>query len=805
MPTNGDLNIIGKPLPKVDAWAKVTGETKYADDLNLPRMLHGKILRSVYPHAIIRHIDTRQAAALPGVFGVITGQDLPVKFGIMPSSQDEEALAVEKVRHVGDPVAAVAAVDEETAERALDLIEVDYEPLKPIMSIEEAIANPEPQIHTYADRGNIHKIVSLEFGDLEAGFAAADLIREDLFYYEGNTHLPIEQHSAIAQFGADGKLTVWSSTQTPHYVHRALAKTLHMSPAHIRVIATPVGGGFGGKTDPFSHEIVAAKLAMVTGRPVKITLTREEVFYLHRGRHPVLMWIKTGVKRDGQITAMHFRSMLDGGGYGSYGIATTYYTGALQTVTYKVPAYKFEGLRVFTNKPACGPKRGHGTPQPRALLEVHLDKIAEELGLDPAEMRRRYVVENNSKTVNHLTITTCGLRECIDAVVAASGWREKKAENRKQKAERAELTSRQKGIGLACSAYLTGAGLPIYWNDMPHSGTMVKVDRGGGVAVYCGSTDIGQGSDSVLAYIIAEELGIEPQDVRVVSADTDLTPVDLGSYSSRVTLMTGNATIEATRKLRQMILEAAAEKLQVPAESLAMAHRRVWCLDDEYRTLSFAEAAQLAEAKFGTLSSVGSYKPPKRAGRYKGSGVGPTPCYSYSACVAEVECDPETGEVKVDKLWLAHDVGRAINPLLVEGQTEGSAYMGLGEVLMEGQVFRKNMHKGPSLLDYKSPTTLETPEIKTILVETIDPEGPYGAKEAGQGPLLPVIPAVLNAIHDAVGIRIDQVPVTPEMVLKALELKAKGQEPRVGPKRMPEVEWPQPIRVEPPEPLNVER
>jgi len=802
MHPDGELNIIGKPLPKVDSWAKVTGETRYADDLNLPRLLHGKILRSVYPHAIIRHIDTRRAAAMPGVFGVITGQDLPIKFGIMPSSQDEEALAVEKVRHVGDPVAAVAAIDEETAERALELIAVDYEPLKPIMSLEEALSNPEPQIHTYADRGNIHKIVSLEFGNLEAGFAAADLIREDLFYYEGNTHLPMEQHAAVAHFGADGKLTLWSSTQTPHYVHRALAKTLQMSPAHIRVIATPVGGGFGGKTDPFAHEIVAAKLALLTGRPVKITLTREEVFYLHRGRHPVLMWIKTGVKRDGQITAMHFRSMLDGGGYGSYGIASTYYTGALQTVTYKVPAYKFEGLRVFTNKPACGPKRGHATPQPRALLEVHLDKIAEDLGLDPAEMRRRHGVENNTKTVNHLTITTCGLRECIDAVVEASGWREKRAK-RIPVGTAVELPpllpTRRKGIGIACSAYLTGAGLPIYWNEMPHSGTTVKIDRGGGVAVFCGSTDIGQGSDSVLAYIVAEELGIEPQDVRVVSADTDLTPVDLGSYSSRVTLMTGNATIEATRKLRQMLLAVAAEKLQVPVESLAMAHRRIWCLDDEYRTMSFAEAAQLAEAKFGTLASVGSYKPPKRAGKFKGAGVGPTPCYSYSACVAEVECDPETGEVKVEKLWLAHDVGRAINPLLVQGQTEGSAYMGLGEVLMEAQVFRKNMHKGPSLLDYKSPTTLETPEIKTILVETIDPEGPYGAKEAGQGPLLPVIPAVLNAIHDALGIRIDEVPVTPEMVLKALELKAKGQEPRVGPKRMPEVQWPEPIRVVPPE------
>lgn len=781
------FNVIGKPLPKVDAIAKCTGETKYADDLNLPRMLYGKILRSPHPHARIKGIDTSRARARPGVFAVITGKDLPIKFGILPVSQDEEALAVDKVRYVGDPVAAVAAIDEETAEEALQHIDVEYEVLPAVMSLEDALANGDHRIHDYNKVGNIHRAVSLEFGDVEAGWAEADYVREDVFFYEGNTHLPMEQHSAVGHFGSDGKLTLWSSTQTPHYVHRALAKVLELPPSHIRVIATPVGGGFGGKSDPFSHEIVAAKLSMLTGRPVKITLTREEVFYTHRGRHPVLMWVKTGVKNDGAITAMHFRTFLDGGAYGSYGVASLYYTGALQTVTYKVPRYKFEGLRVFTNKPPCGPKRGHGIPQPRYALEIHLDKIAEDLGLDPVEIRRRHVVEENSLTVNYLRITSCGLRECIDKVIEASGFREK-----------FRRLPYGKGVGFACSSYISGAGLPIYWNNMPQSGVQIKIDRGGGVAVFCGSTDIGQGSDSILAYIVAEVLGIQPEDIRVVTADTDLTPVDLGSYSSRVTVMTGNAAIEAAEKLRELLFAVAADKLDTPAEMLTASDRRIYDAKDPEHGISFVEAAQLAEAKFGTLGAVGSYKPPESAAKYKGGGVGPSPSYSYSACVAQVDCDPETGMLTVEKIWIAHDIGQSINPLLVEGQVEGSVYMGLGEALMEEQVFRKGLHKFPSMLEYKSPTTLEMCDVETILVETNDPNGPFGAKEAGQGPLLPVPPAMANAVYDALGVRIDEVPITPDKVLKALEAKNQTGIGRVGPKGIPGVAFPEPIKVDAP-------
>jgi 4-hydroxybenzoyl-CoA reductase alpha subunit len=776
------LNVIGQPWLKVDAAAKLTGQTVFADDLVLPRMIFARQLRSPHPHARIRSIDVSKAAAHRGVLATLVGSELPIPFGILPVSQDEHALCLDKVRFVGDPVAAVAALDEETAEAACRLIEVDYEVLPPLMSVDEALATPELRIQDYGPRGNIHKEVSFDFGDVASGFAEADHTREDCFYFEGNTHLPMEQHACVAAATADGKLTLWSSTQTPHYVHRAAARVLEVPPSHLRVIACPNGGGFGGKSDPFGHEIVACKLAMKTGRPVKLTLTREEVFYCHRGRHPVTIWVRTGLKRDGRITAMHFKTVLDGGAYGSYGVASLYYTGALQTVTYRIPRYRFDGVRVFTNKPPCGPKRGHGTPQPRFALECHIDKFCEELGLDPGQWRIDNCLEPYTVTANHMYVRTIGLKACLERVIERSGYRSRRGR-----------LGRGRGIAVAASSYLTGAGLPIYWNAMPHSGVQIKVDRGGGVTVFCGSTDIGQGSDSILAYIVAEELGIRPEDVRVVTADTDLTPVDLGSYSSRVTLMTGNAAIQGARRLRRLIFGAAARKLEIPVARVRGAERRLCDAADPSRSLSFAEAVVLAEAEHGTLGAVGSYTPPRSVAKWKGSGVGPTPTYSYSAAVVELTADTETGIVRIDRVWIAHDIGRSLNPMLVLGQIEGSVYMGLGEALMEEQVFRKGLHRIPSMLDYKSPTTLEMPKVDSILVETLDPEGPYGAKECGQGPLLPVIPAVAGALHDALGIRIDEVPITPEKVMAALDGRYRAP-------RMPRFEYPETTAVAPLDP-----
>jgi CO/xanthine dehydrogenase Mo-binding subunit len=596
----------------------------------------------------------------------------------------------------------------------------------------------------------------------------------------------MEQHAVVAVPEDEDRITVYSSTQTPHYVHRALTRVLELPASRIRVIACSNGGGFGGKSDPFNHEMVAAKMALKLGRPVKITLDREEVFYCHRGRHPVLMHLRTGFTKNGRITGQHLKTALDGGAYGSYGVASTYYTGALQTTTYQLPRYRFDGARFFTNKPPCGPKRGHGTPQPRFALEVQLDKAAARLGLDPADLRLDNLVEPDSITANWLQLGTVGLRRCIEAVVEGSGWR-----------ERYGNLPEGRGLGLACGAYMCGAGLPIYWNHMPQSGVQLQLDRSGRVAVFCGETEIGQGSDSVVAALVAEVLGIDLKDIRLCVADTDLTPVDLGSYSSRVTLMAGNAAVQAAERARDLIAEATAKRLEVPAERLVFAEGRVFDTQANEVGMSFREAVIAAEAKFGTLGTVGSYTPPRSPGKYRGAGVGPSPTYSYTAAVLEVEVDRQTGMYRPLHVWIAHDIGRALNPVLVLGQVEGSVYMGLGEAMMEDQTFRRLpsrlsgalVHKMPSLLEYKSPTFFEMPPVTTYLIEEPDPKGPLGAKEVGQGPLLPMAPALANAVFDAVGVRIDQVPIEPHMILAALKTKSKGETARFGPQSFPEIDF----------------
>ncbi|HZY02668.1 MAG TPA: molybdopterin cofactor-binding domain-containing protein [Anaeromyxobacteraceae bacterium] len=782
---------VGKPLRRADGRAKVTGETRFADDLSLPGMLFMKLKRSSVPHARILEVDAAAALAVPGVRAVLTGRDFPVRYGILPVSQDEHALCVDKVRFVGDPVAAVVAADELVAEEAARLVAVRYQPLATIASPEEALATPEPRIHEYGDGGNVHKAVALDFGDVPAALASADQVFEDLFFYQGSTHLALEQHATLAYLDADGRLTIATSTQVPHYLHRAAAKVLGVPPARLRVIAQPQGGGFGGKTDLFNHEIVAAKAALVTGRPVKVSLTREEVFACHRGRHPVLMRLRTGVGRDGRILGHSVETLLDGGAYGGYGVASTFYTGALETVTYRMDRYRFRGCRTFTNKPPCGPKRGHGTPQPRFGLEVHLDKICQKLGRDPAEWRIQNALAAGSLTANWMKVRTIGLVGCLEAVVAASRWKERRGK-----------LGPGRGLGLASSAYLCGAGLPIYFNDMPHSGVQLLLDRGGGVTVFCGAAEVGQGSDTVLAVLVAEVLGLDPDDVKLVTGDTALGPVDLGSYSSRVTLMMGNAAVEAAGRARDRLAAAAAQALEVPLERVGFGGGRVFDVGDPDRAITFAEAVQRAEAEGGTVGTVGSYRPPPPPSRYKGGGVGPSPAYSYTAAVVEVEVDAATGVVRVVKVWIAHDIGRALNPVLVRGQVEGSVYMGLGEALMEEQEFvrlpprlsRALVHQAPSMLEYKSPATVDMPEVETILVDGPEPNGPFGAKEVGQGPLLPIPPAVANAVHDAVGVRVDEVPITPEKVLAALKAGSR----RHGPEAFPSIAWPEPLMVPPP-------
>ncbi len=764
-PNGGRFHVIGTRQRKVEGLAKVTGRAIYADDLVLPRMLHGKLLRSIHAHARIVSIDAGAALAMPGVHAVITGRDLPEYYGIIPWTQDEQALCETKARYVGDAIAAVAADSEWLAEEALRRIRVEYEVLPAVMGIDEALAHPERQVNEKATEGNVSKHVHLEFGDVDGILAASDEVVEAEYWYEGSTHAPIEPHCCVAEFDATGFLTVWSSTQVAHYLHRDLAKVLGLPTQRIRVIQPVVGGAFGGKSEPFSLEFCAAKLAMLTGRPVKFLYTREEVFYAHRGRHPMRMRYRTGVRRDGMLTATDARIAIDGGAYSSFGLVTTYYSGQLLTAPYALPAYRFDSTRVFTNKPCCGPKRGHGSVQPRFAFECQLDKLAERIGMDPIELRRRNHIGEHARTVNGMRVTSNGFLECLDQVERASGWK-----------ERWRRLPHGRGLGVAGSMYISGTNYCIYPNEMPQSGVQLKLDRSGRATVFCGISDIGQGADSVLAAIVCEELGLDLRDVRVVAADTDLTPVDLGSYSSRETFMCGNACLDAARKLRELVAGTLAERWGVPPGEVVLANgMAVAAGDPERHSMTVKEAFQAAESRHGTLGSVGWYQSPKLGGDYRGGTIGASPAYSFTAHVAEVDCDPETGVVKVVKLWVAHDCGRALSPVAVEGQMEGSAWMGFGEALFETHTFKPaveghgpGLHHGPSLLDYRMPTSLDSPEIESLIVESVDPEGPYGAKEAGEGPLHPSVPAIANAIHDALGIRCDRLPFDPPAVLELL-------------------------------------
>jgi 4-hydroxybenzoyl-CoA reductase alpha subunit len=756
--------VLGRRLRKVEGVPKATGRAIYTDDIQLPGMLHAKILRSPHAHAKILSVDFAKAAALPGVRATLAGAELPIRYGIIPWTQDEQALAADKARYVGDGVAAVAAIDEDTANAALKLIEVGYEVLPALLDPIEAAGRGDVVIHDYdpkkAKDGNISKHVELSFGDVAGELDRSDVVVAGDYWFEGTTHTPIEPHCAVALWeeAPRSRLTIWSSTQVPHYLHRELARVLGLEQAQIRVIQPALGGAFGGKSEPFDLEIVVSKLAMKTGRPVKLLYTREEVFYSHRGRHPMQMRFETGASIDGKIRGVRSKIWIDGGAYSSFGLVTAYYAGQLLTGPYGFPTYAFDATRVYTNKPCCGPKRGHGSVQPRFAFEVQLDQIAERLDLDPIEIRRRNFIGSDVTTVNGQRITSNGFLECLDLVEKASAWKERRGK-----------LGRGRGLGVAGSMYISGTAYPIYPNEMPQSAVMVRIDRSGVIAVHCGASDIGQGSDSMLQYIAAEELGAPLSAVRVFSSDTDLTPVDLGAYSSRGTFMVGNAAIEACRRLKALIKDAVAAEWSTDPKLVEVAGGEVMFVQDTGRRMPIQKAYQLAEAKHGSLAATGSYRTEKLGGAYRGGTIGASPAYSFTAHVAEVSVDEETGFIHVEKIWIAHDCGKALAPVLVEGQIEGSAYMGAAEAIMEAHVFHASgLHTCPSLLDYKIPTSMDVPEMEALIVESLDPKGPYGAKEAGEGPLHPAIPAISNAVFDAIGVRLTRTPFRPTDVLRLL-------------------------------------
>jgi 4-hydroxybenzoyl-CoA reductase alpha subunit len=755
--------LIGKAGRRGDLVRRVRGESRFTDDIKLPRMLHAKIVRSPHAHARILHIDAMRARALPGVVAVVTGDAMPARFGILPWTPDEHALAIDEVRFVGDGVAAVAAVDERTAIDACALVRVDYDIMPAATTLDAAIAEPGIGLGSN-HQDNVSKAVDLAFGDVPAGLSKAAVVVTGDYFFEGSAHAPIETHCTIAQFDGTGLLTVWSTTQVPHYLHRELSRVLSLSPARIRVVQPPIGGAFGGKSEPFGHEMVAAKLAMMTGRPVKLLLSREEEFYVHRGRHPMRMRVEAGASADGKLLALDARTDIDGGAYSSFGLVTTYYSGQLLAVPTVPQSYRFSSVRYFTNKPPCGPKRGHGSVQPRFAFEVTLDKLAEKLGMDPIELRRRNSAEPHSTTINGMRVTSNGNLECLARVEEASRW-----------AERRGKLGFGRGLGVASSAYISGTNYPIYPNEMPQSAVQLKVDRSGVVTVFNGASEIGQGTDTLLATIVADELGLDLGCIRVVSADTDLCPVDLGAYSSRGTFMNGNACLSAARQIKERLVAAVADKLEVSPRDVFVSRGFLCARGQEERAVPVDEAIRLAEARSGTLGAVGWYKtPPDLGGKYRGGTIGASPAYSFTAHVAEVEVDTQTGVVRVVKVWCAHDCGRAICPTQVVGQIEGSVYMGVAETLFEEHtVDARGLHRGPNLLDYLIPTSLDVPDVEAMLVESIDPEGPYGAKEAGEGPLHSSIPAVVNAVYDAVGIRIDTLPLSPGRVLAALRVRAE--------------------------------
>ena len=775
-------SVLGTRAPRLDAPDKATGRALYTDDLRLPGTLHGALLHSPHAHARIKRIDAGRARALPGVKAVLTAADVPgIRFGVSPARYDETVFARDKVLYLGDELAAVAAVDREIALEALERIDVEYEPLPIILDARHALSGTAPQIHELYP-GNLSATVEQEFGDLASARSQAYRTRTGRLESEMQDAAFLEPQAALAAFDSQGYLTLTSSTQSVHYVQRTVAMVLGL-PAHkVRVIKPYVGGGFGPKAACSTLELATCLLARATGKPVKITFSREEVFLHSRARHKFVHDMTLGADRDGRLLFLDHEAMLDGGAYASFGIATVYYAGSLLGGPYRLPAMRYKGIRAVTNKPACGAQRGHGGVIARALFERLLDELAEELGRDPLEIRLLNMMETGDVTCNDLNMSSLGMRQCLEAVRDGSGWASKRGK-----------LPRGKGIGMACGFFVSGAGYPIYRSDTFHSTATIKVQEdGGGVLLHTASAEIGQGSDTAMAMIAAETLGIPLDCVRVKSGDTDL-GVDLGAYSSRQTLMTGHAVREAAAGARDQILGAIAALLGVAPADLVIREGRIaaaregisldisairdrytkehrgWTDNPSSGPLTFREASRLAFLERGTIVGIGNYRPPPLGGKFKGAAVGTSPAYGCSAQVVELTVDLETGQVAIESVTDAHDCGKAINLTSVEGQMQGSVAMGLGEALLEQVKFdRMGKIQNPNLSDYKIPTAVDVPPIRTIVIESDEPNGPYGAKEVGEGAIMPTIPAILNALHDATGIRFGKLPVTAERVAAAL-------------------------------------
>ncbi|MGY9001756.1 MAG: 4-hydroxybenzoyl-CoA reductase subunit alpha [Rhodospirillales bacterium] len=759
---------IGVRKPLVDGPEKVTGKALYSADFIPSDCLVGRIFRSPVSHAEIIEVDISEAQALPGVKAVITGDETDEPYGVLPIARFEYPLARDKVRYKGEPVACVAAIDVETAQKAIDLIKFKYKKLPAYFTSQDAMKEGAVNIHDHRE-GNIERDVDFDLGGTDDGLAAADLIMEETYNCAEIAQVQSEPHAAIAEYDQTRDfMTVHASTQVPYYGHKMLAKTLKMEESKVRMIKPFVGGGFGCRTECLNIELICALVARAAQGTVRIIASREETFITHRGRPETDIEMKIGVKKDGTITAVDFKAIQRGGAYSGYGVVTILYAGGLMFGVYDLPAVRYRGLRVLTNTPPPGAMRGHGTTDVRYAFENLLDQIAGELNMDPIEIRRKNLLQGPKyETLNEMFINSYGLPECLDWVEKESGWKSRKGK-----------MGPYKGLGVACAHYPSGASKPVNWTGEPHATVHLKLDWDGSITLLTGAPEIGQGSTTMATQCAAEILGLDMSRFQSLTSDSKLTPKDNGSYSSRVTYMVGNATIDAATNLKNILIEAAAKKLEVRPED-------VECLGEVYRAgsqdegLNFNEVVQAALEGTGTITVKGNYDTlPESWGtkKYRGGAISGSMAYAYAAQVVEVSIDPDTAEITVVKVWAAQDVGKALNPLAVEGQIEGSVWMGMGQAISEGTQYVNGLGITNSMLDYRVPTIVESPPIEVGIIESVDPHGPFGAKEAGETSLVAFIPALANAIADAIGVRPVDLPVTPDRLLQLMENYQKTQE-----------------------------
>lgn len=747
---------VGKSIPRLDGPEKVTGRARYAGDLALPGMLVGRLLRSPVAHARIVSIDVSRAAALPGVKAVITGRDTPgIKYGnwrLFPDSQDETPLAIDKVRFIGDEVAAVAAIDADVAEEALGLIRVEYEPLPAVFDVKAALAAGAPLVH---DEGKLTSNISLDrkidVGDVDAALAAADYVREDTFTTHAVSHAYLEPCACLAEADLEGRITLWTSTQTPYIVQCLLASTLGLRENDVRVIKPHVGGGFGGKMELRKWEFCAAFLARKTGRPVKFVLGRDEELATGRRRHAMTIRSRVGFRRDGTIAGKDVEVHLDGGAYNSMGPTATFLCGNFGAMLYRHPAYRYRGYHVYTNKPPAGAMRGFGAPQALFAMESQMNLAAAELGVDPIELRLRNAMVTGDEIPGVSRISSCGLRESLTKVAEATRWKERRA-----------ALPAGKGMGVACYSFITGGVFNWFDTQYDFASAEVRAFDDGTVHLLTMASDIGQGADTVLRQILAESLGISIERIRLTAADTAVTPkADLGTWGSRVTLMAGNAILKAAAQVKEELSAVVSARFGLNViHDVSFGGDRVYATARPDRGLGFGEAVALAMKanRGGAVVGRAGYTP-----RAKGLV---SPAFSFGAQVAEVDVDRDTGVVRVEKITTVHDCGRPINPMAVEGQLDGSIHMGLGFALCEDLVVKDGKTLNTTFLDYKIPAAEDMPVSESYTVDTYEPEGPFGAKESGEGLVSPTAPAVAEAVHQATGWRCMDLPITPEKVLR---------------------------------------